>query len=50
MSNSGESIQIVTDAVSFIWLLNRYHVARVAIPDVADTQIDRLLQAELSVK
>jgi hypothetical protein len=50
LSNSGENSQIVTDSVSVIWLLNRYHVIRVALPDVADAQVDRLLQAELSVK
>ena len=50
LTDSVENIQIVTDYVTVIWVLNRYHVIWVALPDVADTQVDIPLEAELSVK
>ena len=46
---SGETLQIRFGAQTIYATINRYHVVWVALPDIADTQVDDLLQTDQSV-
>ena len=46
---SGETLQIGFGARTIYATNNRYHVVWGALPDIADTQVDDLLQTDQSV-
>ena len=45
----GETLQIGFGARTIYATINRYHVVWGALPDIADTQVDDLLQTDQSV-